>query len=103
MGTPRSCIVYFTICECVCVCEGACVCVCVCVVSLGKKHDGGRRRKESNSRVGMAFVRIPWAATQCLALRRRHTATTHALMSCDMHYATVFRPVIREVPISFIV
>ena len=25
-----------------------------------------------------------------LALRRRHTATTHALMSCDMHYATVF-------------
>ena len=38
-----------------------------------------------------------------LALRRRHTATTHALMSCDMHYATVFWPVIREVPISFIV
>ena len=25
-----------------------------------------------------------------LALRRRHTATTHALMSCHMHYATVF-------------
>ena len=25
-----------------------------------------------------------------LASRRRHTATTHALMSCDMHYATVF-------------
>ena len=25
-----------------------------------------------------------------LALRRRHIATTHALMSCHMHYATVF-------------
>ena len=25
-----------------------------------------------------------------LALRRCHTATTHALMSCDIHYATVF-------------
>ena len=25
-----------------------------------------------------------------LALRRRHTATTRALMSCDMHYATGF-------------
>ena len=24
-----------------------------------------------------------------LALRCRHTATTHALMSCDIHYATV--------------
>ena len=38
-----------------------------------------------------------------LALRHRHTATTHALMSCDMHYGNRFWPAIRDIPISSIV
>ena len=81
------------------------MCVCVCVLC-----DWGRNMREGDGerkvRVGLGGLLSGWGnpvSHTNLALRRRHTATTHALMSCDMHYATVFWPVIREVPISFIV
>ena len=56
--------------------------------------DWGRNMREGDGErkvrvVGLLSASQPSVHTN-LALRRRHTATTHALMSCDIHYATVF-------------
>ena len=80
-----------------------CVCVCVCVLCDGEETQGREiREKEGNRVTGLGGLLSILPGRQpsvhaILALRHCHIATTHAFMSCIMHYVTVFWPVIREV------